>query len=282
MCVAALVACASPGRADPPDILHQYTFIPNHSMLTVTGGLMGGFWPLMIDGDFGIVTGWEAVGPVTPAYRRFAKFVDVEADLINLSLSPLPQLHFDLDDTLKLTGLEGTIAPGSLNFTGVEDQGYPMKVTVVPRGPLIVLTGRNQESCCDFFHYELRAVARGPLRADFNGDGAVNQIDFGLLSDNIGKTGYDFLNPAADYSDADLAAIGYAAQHGDANVDNLIDGADFLILQSELGAFGAGPLIDYPAVGAAIPEPASWLLAGLAIAAVRRPGLRFSLRGHKI
>jgi hypothetical protein len=245
---------------------------------------MGGFWPLMIQGDgegdsdFGIVVGWEQVSPVTPAYRRFARFVDVDADLFNLSLSPLPQLHHDLDATLNLTGLEGTVAPGSLNFTGVEDQGWPMKVTVVQRGPLITLTGRNQEPCCDFFHYDLRAVARGPLHADFNGDGAVNEIDLGTLKENIGKTGDDFLNPAADYSDPELAALGYAAEHGDANVDNVIDGADFLILQVEFGAAGPGPLLDFPAAAAIIPEPASGgaaMFAGVVLLRARR---RFLVR----
>ena len=285
VCVTVLFAAAASGQADPPDIVRHYTFIRQHSRLDVSGGITGGFWPLMIDGDFDLVTGWEPVGEITPAYRRFARFENVEADLINLSLSPLPAPATDLNATLNLTGLEGTVTPGALFFTGVENQGGTMKVTAVPRGPLLILTGRNQEPCCDFYHYELRAVARGVLQSDFNGDSNVNQIDFDVLSENIGKTGYDFLNPAADYSDPELAALGYAAQHGDANADNVIDGADFLILQTEFGAAGPGPVLDFPAAAGPIPEPASCLLAAMACAAVHgarvskfRLGRRFLLR----
>jgi hypothetical protein len=274
--VTALCVLATPSPADLPQIRRQYTFLPQHSRLDVTGGFVGGFWPLMIDGDFGLVTGWEPTGPLTPAFRRFARFVDVEAELINLSASPLPAPATDLNATLNLTGLDGIPSPGALYFRGEEPQGGAITVTAVPRGPLLILTSKHQQPCCDFYHYELRAVAVGAVRSDFNGDSHVNEIDLDLLSENFGKTGFDFLNPAADYSDPELAALAYAAQHGDANADSIIDGADLLILQTEFGTTGPGALLDFPTAASSIPEPATCILAAFACGAVHRARSRFS------
>jgi hypothetical protein len=271
-------AHAMPSLADLPQIRRQYSFLPQHSRLNVSGGITGGFWPLQIDGEFGVITGWEPTGPLTPAFRRFARFVDVEADLTDLGLSPLPAPATDLNATLNLTGLDGIPSPGALFFRGEEPQGGAITITAVPRGPLLILTSRHEAPCCDFYHFELRAVARGAVQSDFNGDSNVDQIDFNLLSENLGKTGYDFLNPAADYSDPELAALGYAAERGDANADNVIDGADLLILQTEYGAAGPGRLLDFPTAVSSIPEPDTCVFAALACGAVHRARLRFSRR----
>jgi hypothetical protein len=256
-------ALATTVRADPPDILHEFKFVTGKSTLQITGGFGGFYWPLGIDGTFGIVTGWELQHP--PAYRRFAQFVDVKADLLDPRAWPLPSPATDLDDTLKLSSLDGKITTdGTLSFDGVENQGFPMHVDARQRGPLVVLTGSNQPDCCDHYSYRLRALGRGKLAADFNADGLVNQTDLATLNNHMGKTGHDFLLPTADYIDPDFEAAVLAAEHGDADLNGLIDGADFLIWQVELGGASPSMLASAAILATPIPEPAARLLAAMA------------------
>ena len=270
VCLTWFAALATPVRADPPDILHEYTFVTSKSTLQITGGFGGFSWPLGIDGTFGIVTGWELQHPL--AYRRFAQFVDVKADLLDPRAWPLPSPATDLDDTLKLSSLDGKITPaGSLSFDGVENQGFPMHVDARQRGPLVVLTGSNQPDCCDHYSYTLRALGRGKLAADFNADGLVNRTDLATLSEHMGKTGHDFLLLTADYVDPDFEAAILAAEHGDADLNGLIDGADFLIWQAEVGRASPSLLASPAILATPIPEPAARLLAAMGcMMAVRR------------
>lgn len=97
------------------------------------------------------------------------------------------------------------------------------------------------------------------IGADFNGDGIVNIIDLETWEMNYGVG----TNPPP---------VATRAQ-GDANGDGKVDGADYMIIQRQLG----GPPIAIPASGGSIvgvPEPSSLVLAagvlGLPLAARRR------------
>ncbi len=81
------------------------------------------------------------------------------------------------------------------------------------------------------------------IPGDFNLDGKVDLTDFGILKSNFGS--------------------GTTLAQGDANGDAKVDLSDFGILKANFGKSGA----------AAVPEPATWLLASLAavaLLAVRR------------
>ncbi len=79
--------------------------------------------------------------------------------------------------------------------------------------------------------------ATGTILGDFDGNGTVDLADFTLLKDNFGG------------SDAIFAA-------GSSNGDDLVDLTDFTLLKENFGA------------SAAVPEPATLCLAGLAFATV--------------
>ena len=92
------------------------------------------------------------------------------------------------------------------------------------------------------------ATFLAPVPGDFNNDGMIDGTDLAAWDENYGET---------------LADL----EQGDANSDGMVDGADFLVWQQNVTTPGA--------VGAAgaVPEPAAWLLLGLAgaaMAAVRR------------
>jgi hypothetical protein len=181
----ALAAILSQSAAAAPDILRDYRFIPSHSSVHVTGGFAGVDWDLAIAGRFGLVTGYENSDSPLPVLRPYARFVDVNAILYNpLSLAPRPVPGWDLDDTLNLSGLDGTFRlgePERLFFEGVDGQGAPIRLQAVMRDPLIRIVGANNpncDGCADFFGYEIDAVGIMRKRADFNADGVVDAADF--------------------------------------------------------------------------------------------------------
>ncbi len=241
--------------AEPPDILRNYRFIPSHSNVHVTGGFAGVDWDLAIAGRFGLVTGYGAdVDGPHPTLQPYAQFVDVEAILYNpLSMAPMPVPAWDLNDTLNLSGLDGTFHVGEPNllfFHGVDGQGQPIHLKAAMHGRLLRIVGANDpvngpdgSVCSDCFGYEVDALAHLAPYADFNLDGAVDRSDAELLLSNIGI--------AADA----------AFEQGDADGDEDVDGDDLLVWQRELGAATSLSVFDDLASGsAAVPEPATLLL----------------------
>lgn len=96
----------------------------------------------------------------------------------------------------------------------------------------------------DFF-ITLSALPTPDYAADFNEDGFVDSLDLAIFKSNFGRT------------------FSARPQHGDANGDFNVDGADFMIWQREY----TGPA--GPTSQTAVPEPASWMLALLSLAALR-------------
>jgi hypothetical protein len=105
------------------------------------------------------------------------------------------------------------------------------------------ITGASQPGCCDFFKYEVKALAvRGPY-ADFDLSGSIDTSDLNVLVANIGmRSGATFAQ-------------------GDADDDADIDGNDFLVWQRQVGA--ATSLAEFDGLGqefGTVPEPGAAVL----------------------
>jgi hypothetical protein len=85
----------------------------------------------------------------------------------------------------------------------------------------------------------------GPQQGDFNGDGIVNLADYTVWRDNLGANNEGVINNAG-------------------NGDNLVDAADYGLWKSNFGV-GGGSLAGLTAGSAAVPEPGTFALAGVAV-----------------
>lgn len=200
--------------ADPPDILRDYRFITSRSTVHVTGGFAGWDMDQAIQGDFGLVTGYEySTDPSAhiPVLRPYAQFVDVHAILFNpLSMAPMPVPGWDLQQTLNLEGLDGTFQSGyptKLFFRGVEGQGFPMEVLATMRGRLLHITGENEPGCCDFFHYKIDALAYLKPFPDWNVDDTIDAADFVSLRKLAGLEDPDEYGAWQELFGADVAEV---------------------------------------------------------------------------
>jgi hypothetical protein len=243
----------------PPDTIRHFRFIPSRSALYVTGGFAGIEQKFFPYGTFDIVTRYEPIVTCTaigcpPPYRPVAEF---ELDRWQSWLVPDSPLTYvwSTDDTLNLTGLEGTFRfgePNQMFFRGVDGQGQPFKLMAVQRGRLLHLMGENTPGCCDFFNYKFDAFAHLTPYSDFNVDGRVDRADLDVLLSNIGKR-----------TDARF-------ENGDADGDGDVDGDDFLTWQREIGgatplsAFAGDSLAEASLNSAAVPEPATLAIAAAA------------------
>ena len=198
--------------AQPPDRLTEYRFLSRHSTLDVEGGFAGFDIEANIFGTFGFVEGFRFEFPTLEPY---AAFIDVRAKAINPT--DFGPYSFDLDQSLNLTGLKGKPLPVAapfdvFKFRGEDGQGAPMDLTVIKLGRWLYMHGANDPGCCDFFNYEIEAIARRTPYADFTEDDRVDAAD------------------AAAW----ISAYGTSAG-GDANGDADSDGDDFLNWQRQLG-----------------------------------------------
>jgi hypothetical protein len=263
--------------ADPPDILRDYRFVPSHSTVHVSGGSPGYDMDLSIAGRFGLVTGYDyEVSPTghVPMLVPHAEFVDVKAILFNpLSAAPVPVPGWDLDETLNMTGLNGTFTdPSDLHFNGADGQGIPIQLEATLRGPLLHLTGMNFLpptcfTCTQYVGYKVDALAVARPYADFNLDGVIDAADYAIWRANIGTS-----------ADASF-------EKGDANGDGVVDSADYVLWRHTVGP--ATSLSNFAGSGLAVntvPEPATFALAlsGAMLLSLRfATQLRRSLNQHQ-
>jgi Dockerin type I domain len=246
--------------ADPPDILRNYRFITDKSIVEVTGGFAGVDWPLNILGRFGLVTGYNygTGGPTAhaPTLEPFAQFTDVKAILFDpRRATPLPSPGWDLDKTLNLSGLSGTFtlgAPDDLFFLGADGQGQAIRLEASVTGRLLHLTGGSSDPlCCDFYRYRVDAWAHQLPWADFNADGNIDAADYAIWQQHFGSS----------------VAAGV---DGDANGDGMVDATDYTVWRDQLGESDAA------LGGSVVPEPSA--LALLIIGASARFWARYTLR----
>jgi hypothetical protein len=234
---------AAPAVAQPPDFFREYQFLTGQSTLAVQGGFAGFDIELPIYGEFGFVTGYHSD---FTSLNPYAAFLNVDAQAINPT--DFGPYSFDIDDSLNLSGLDGVPLPTGepfdlYRFEGVDGQGAPMELHVATLGRWLYMRGANEPPCCDFFQYEIRALARQMPHPDFDGNGLVDSADLAYWEAHAG------IDAAADL---------------DGN--GMTDGADFLALQRELGlvpptadyfdALISAALADGP-LAASVPEPLS-------------------------
>lgn len=248
---AVLISCVAVSQAmgSHPDVLRHYRFIPRYSTLEVSGGFAGVEQTYHARGTFDLATGFRdgvvclAIGCPPSTHIPYAKFEKVDAWLI--PKGPLPYL-LDLDQTLNLSGLDGTFRPTSPNqftFTGRDGQGQPFYLKAEQRGRLLHLYGESSPECCDFFQYKFDALAYLKPYIDVNFDGAVDAADYvsmrKLSSGTVAPTSGGGGSEAGDYNEW-LASFG--------------ENIDF----SQFTADGGGAF--------AVPEPASLMTLAIGMA----------------
>jgi len=253
--IVVLLVAIFAGRAlgQPPDVLRDYRFIPQDTLVHVSGGTQGYNMDLTIAGTFGLVTGYEyGVGPtLTP----FAQFINVHGVLYNpLSLAPLPVPGWDLDKTLNFSGLKGTFSasdPDRLFFFGADGAGVALRLEADINGRLLHITGGSSDPPGgNPVLYRIDALAHLVPFPDFDCDGAVTVADLApmLAAMSSPQTYMSQHNLSGD----DLVSMGDL--NGDGNVTN----ADVQGLIGMLANGGGSAAL------ATVPEPPALMLGAVA------------------
>lgn len=161
------------------------------------GGFAGLNLRLPISGSFDFVTGFRYEFPNLQPYAAFTNVEATAADPTGIT-----PFSFDIDSSLNLSGLEGLPLPvgapfNVYRFDGEDGQGAPMELFVAELDRWLYLRGGNDPGCCDFFQYEIRAVARQTPFPDFNDDAVVDDVDLmeweSHYGEATGMSGGDFL-----------------------------------------------------------------------------------------
>ena len=250
------------GRAlgQPPDVLRDYRFIPQDTVVHVSGGPQGYNMDLTIAGTFGLVTGYnEVIDPTAhvPTLDPFAQFIDVHGILYNpLSLAPLPVPGWDLDKTLNLSGLKGTFNtsnPDQLFFLGADGAGVALRLEADIEGKLLHITGGSSDPPGgNPVLYKIDALAHLTPFPDFNYDGAITVADLAPMMAAMGSP--QTFMAANNLSSDDFLSM------GDLNGDGKVDNSDVQGLIAMLASGGGSASL------AAVPEPSAiCLLAAGAI-----------------
>ncbi|MHC4643827.1 MAG: hypothetical protein ACYS32_19470, partial [Planctomycetota bacterium] len=126
-----------------------YLFLPDQSTVLQTGGFMGIHETHSVTGRFQLTVDFGTGA---------ASFDKVDA---NLSESPFLYTQ-SLDVLFNMTRLVGTIISDTvINFTGKTAEAHPVDVNLVVNlsENSVQITGGTFPPCCDFFIYNLDAVA---------------------------------------------------------------------------------------------------------------------------
>ncbi|TWT87202.1 hypothetical protein Mal64_27400 [Pseudobythopirellula maris] len=245
-----LLSAGTPASAQPPDQLRHYEFSPQLSRIHISGGFAGVDFRSPIGGEFDLLTGFEyrldpddalfSIRP--PSLEPYALFKNVDAAYFDA----FSNQRRDLDRLLNLSGLEGYPTDytfETIDFVGLDGQGAPIRLQARVGERRLVLSGRNNPSCCDFFDYEIKAVALLSPLGDYNFDYRTDINDYTLWVDTFGST-------------TDLRA--------DGNANGIIDAGDYGVWRDGTVDFRLIPL------GASIPEPSSAALVLIACWGVAR------------
>jgi hypothetical protein len=165
-----------------------YLFLPDKSIVLQTGGLMGIHEVHTVTGRFQLTTDFDT---------GIASFDEVDA-----ILSESPFLYTrSLDVLFNMTELNGSIISDTkINFVGKTAETYPVDVNLVVtlRNNSVELTGGTFPPCCDFFIYNLDAVAHefpqtyyvDGVNGDDNNEGLSPKTAFATIQKGI-DTAYD-------------------------------------------------------------------------------------------
>jgi hypothetical protein len=222
----------------------------------------GGIYPREVDfrvlGTFDLVTELGPTDVWPPMY--VAKFDDVEA----WAKHPILAYVLPLNQVLNLEGLHGyqlpVEAPFDLfKFEGKTQDGSAVDLYASIKGPWLRLRGGTTPppGSADFLEYTINAIARETPFADFDANVVVDEADLTSWTRFFGRN------------------IGAAPSMGDADDDGVIDGADFLAWQQQLGepeppmaeldAAMDAALAHLNATVAAVPEPIAMAMFAIAM-----------------
>ena len=227
----------------------HYRFLPRFSVLNETGGIFPRDIDYRVRGTFDFVTDpgptdvWPGAGT--------AKFDNVDA----WASHPILAYVLPLDEVLNLSGLEGRQVPvvAPLDVYEFEGEAFDSSVRLLAAsiGPWLFLRGQTTPPTngADFLEYRFHALARRTPYADFDANDWVNVQDL----------------------DAWRTLYGSSVSPGGADQEHLVDGADFLAWQRQLGESAPSSaeldgmlnaaLSTISSAAAPVPEPASMLLA---------------------
>jgi hypothetical protein len=243
------------GRAlgQPPDVLRDYRFIPQDTVVHVSGGPQGYNMDLTIAGTFGLVTGYNYVVDPTahaPTLDPFAQFINVHGILYNpLSLAPLPVPGWDLDKTLNLSGLKGTFSvssPNQLFFLGADGAGVALRLEADIEGKLLHITGGSSDPPGgNPVLYRIDALAHLTPFPDFNFDGSITVADVSsMLAEMSSPQTY---MAAHNLSSTDVVSMGDL--DGDGKVTNSDLQGLIVMLANGGGSASLSAVPEPPAVG---------------------------------
>ena len=127
----------------------RYEFVEAQSTVVQTGGIMGVHIPYSVAGQFVLTVDFSA---------GVASFDAVDANLSEIGLSHTQSLN----ELFNMTELAGTvISDTQIHFLGKTTESTPVDVNlmVTLADGSVMLTGGTEPPCCDFFIYDLDAVA---------------------------------------------------------------------------------------------------------------------------
>ena len=255
----AFAVLSAPALAIPPAILTHYDLIPRRSVLLKSGGIAGQSERYRLIGDYDFIEDYASPG-VLPVLEPVAYFDNAEVWGTQI-LPPgvfAPAIVLDVDELLNLEGLRGELLPlgapldvyrfrGFINDSAAASplEQSRIELYAAQLGRWMFLYGETTPppSSADVFEYTIKALARQGPWADLNDDGVVNAADYVAMRES------DTL--AAGASVDGLTEADWRAQLGETLPD--IDAIEAMFA----GLMGSS--------SAAIPEPATILLAALAI-----------------
>ncbi|MEO0531430.1 MAG: hypothetical protein AAF266_12775 [Planctomycetota bacterium] len=262
----ALVGTSARGL-DAPLLLDSYRVLPNFGSFVQTGGIAGVRNEYPVEGNFDFATTWDYdFDDPRLSIQRIAWFSEPD---LRAPLGEMLPAFIDIDDLLNLEGLRGEWVPQPLAFTPFEvfrfeglandsDAASPLEQSLVELfavrlGPWMYLRGETipRPWFSDYFEYELRALARSGDWPDWNDDGVINAVDYATMRD--GGT------PMTEESIAD-----WQSAYGE--------------LAPDLEVFEAAIASALSQQGAAVPEPASALMAAIVVTL----GLRNRRSGYRL
>jgi hypothetical protein len=241
-----------------------YRFLPRYSVLHELGGIYPREVDFRVYGTYDFVIEPSPLDVWPPIFD--ASFDDVEA----WGSHPILAYVLPLNQVLNLEGLKGQQLPVAapfdvFRFEGTTKDGSSVELFASIIGPWMRLRGGTTPppGSADFFEYTINAIARETPFADFDANVVVDEADLTSWTNFFGR------------------AISVAPSMGDANDDGVVDGADFLAWQRQLGetkppvaeldAAMDAALASLSANIAAVPEPSATALVaiGLVLAALK-------------